>query len=107
MIAGWDGCSDGALAHADALRYIARRMTDQPDPSALWESIDQQLYAGRKIEAIKLYREATSAGLAEAKSAVEARESELRAAVPERFAQPAGKGCMSVILSRSQMVLAV
>jgi len=40
--------------------------------SAAEESIHELLAAGRKIEAIKLYREHTGAGLAEAKAAVEA-----------------------------------
>ncbi len=37
----------------------------------LLDDIRAHLAAGRKIEAIKLYREATGAGLAEAKEAVE------------------------------------
>jgi ribosomal protein L7/L12 len=43
--------------------------------------------AGRKIEAIKVYRTATGAGLAEAKEAVERMERET-AAPPNRIIQP-------------------
>jgi hypothetical protein len=60
-----------------------------------WSRIKEALYAGQKIEAIKLYRELTSAGLKDAKDAVEALEKELRASSPEKFAKPAGgKGCL-------------
>jgi ribosomal protein L7/L12 len=46
-------------------------MTDTPSLQQLLADIRAQLAAGRKIEAIKLYRDATGAGLAEAKQAVE------------------------------------
>jgi ribosomal protein L7/L12 len=40
-----------------------------------WQSqVEAELRAGRKINAIKLYREATNLGLKEAKDAVEAME---------------------------------
>jgi ribosomal protein L7/L12 len=45
------------------------------------------LQAGRKIEAIKVYRAATGAGLAEAKEAVERMQSEI-AAPSKRIIQP-------------------
>ncbi|MEQ1851389.1 MAG: ribosomal protein L7/L12 [Chthoniobacteraceae bacterium] len=55
--------------------------------------IHDALFRGEKIEAIKLYREQTGVGLAEAKQAVEQVERELRASLPGRFTAPAGKGC--------------
>jgi len=48
-------------------------------PDSLTADVLQQVRAGRKIEAIKLYRQATGLGLKEAKDAVEAIE---RAARP-------------------------
>lgn len=48
--------------------------TVEPD----WDAIEEQLLAGNKIEAIKLYREQTGCDLKEAKEAVEAYEAENR-----------------------------
>jgi len=62
--------------------------------------IQQALFQGRKIEAIKLYRECLGTGLAEAKTAVDKLELELRSQSPEKFAaKPAGKGCLGIILA--------
>jgi hypothetical protein len=47
--------------------------------------IKEALFRRQKITPIKLYREFTGAGLAEAKAAVERLEAELRAAEPDRF----------------------
>ena len=64
-----------------------------------WQSIQAALFAGRKIEAIKLYREATEAGLAEAKDAMDAYQERLRNDHPDRFPAPTAKsGCASMIL---------
>ena len=63
-----------------------------------WQAIDAEICAGRKIDAIKLYREGTGEGLKEAKDAVEARERVLRETSPGRFTAPAKSGCMSVLL---------
>jgi ribosomal protein L7/L12 len=68
-------------------------MTDPLTPQQT-DTIIDSLYAGHKIEAIKLYREATHTGLAEAKDFVEKLEMELRAKHPDKFkAAPGGKGC--------------
>jgi ribosomal protein L7/L12 len=47
--------------------------------------IQEALFKGDKIEAIKLYRDGTNLGLKESKEAVEKLELELRKAAPERF----------------------
>jgi hypothetical protein len=79
--------------------------------------IRDAIFAGRTIEAIKLYRQYTKSGLKEAKHAVEELEKKLRSESPERFlvdkhnaAQPetkspktvpgvqAGKGCFGVLV---------
>jgi ribosomal protein L7/L12 len=56
------------------------------------------LFAGRKIEAIKLHREATGCGLKDSKDFIDALEEQLRAESPEKFARPAKQGCAPMIL---------
>jgi hypothetical protein len=51
--------------------------------------IRNELLAGRKIQAIKIYREVTRKDLATAKREVEAMEAEMRATTPEAFQRPA------------------
>ena len=65
------------------------------------ERIREAIFAGRKIEAIKLYRQSTGQGLKQAKDAVELLESELRRAEPERFSASSstGIGCSLFVLA--------
>ncbi len=68
-------------------------------PSNVRAQIEAKLYAGRKIQAIKLYRAASGLGLKEAKDVVEAIEVTLRASHPDRFDKISSrKGCMLVLL---------
>jgi hypothetical protein len=68
---------------------------DAQIPDQELERIEDALFAGHKIQAIKLLRESTGQGLYESKTAVEALEAELRAASPEKFAVSAGRtGCL-------------
>jgi hypothetical protein len=55
--------------------------------------LEAMLFAGRRIEAVKLCRAATGKGLAEALAFVNAVEAELRATSPERFTAPPRRGC--------------
>lgn len=65
-----------------------------PQPHDELTPIENAILAGRKLEAIKLYRETTFTGLVEAKAAVEDMEARLRIEAPERFAKVPGKsGC--------------
>lgn len=57
------------------------------------DAIQTALFAGKKIQAIKLYRESTGKGLKESKNFIEALEVELRRIDPTRFTTPAAKGC--------------
>ncbi len=59
-----------------------------PSSNAANDPVHTAIFAGRKIEAIKLYRRQSGVGLAEAKQHVEALERELRAAGPERYSGP-------------------
>ncbi len=59
--------------------------------------ISDALLAGRKINAIKIYREATGSGLMEAKEFIEKLEDDLREEYPDKF-PGRGKGCAAVFL---------
>jgi hypothetical protein len=69
-------------------------------------AVDQAIYRGEKIEAIKLYRAAANTGLKEAKEAVEERESFLRSQDPSRFSV-AKTGCLGLLLLSALPFLAV
>jgi ribosomal protein L7/L12 len=60
--------------------------------------IYEALFAGRKIEAIKLHREATGCGLKDSKDCIDALEAQLRAESPEKFARPQKRGCAAMVL---------
>ncbi|QDU55207.1 ribosomal protein L7/L12 [Aeoliella mucimassa] len=61
------------------------------------DQITECLFAGRKIEAIKLYRDATGTGLKEAKDFVDTLSASLREEYPEKM--PAeGSGCGAAVL---------
>lgn len=67
------------------------------EPGATPDPVDEALFRGQKIEAIKRYRTVTNCDLKTAKDAVELRERELRQQYPSRFVdKPAG--CPSVVL---------
>jgi len=63
------------------------------------QQITDALAAGRKIDAIKIYREATGMGLKEAKDWIDALIATLKEKEPERFSQlGVSKGCASAAL---------
>ena len=63
------------------------------------QAIENAIFAGRKIEAIKQYREATGVDLVAAKRAVEDLEVDLRRSSPEKFIAGASKkGCAGVLV---------
>ncbi len=61
-------------------------------------SLEAMIFAGQKIQAIKLYRESTGLGLKEAKDAVEAMEANLRRDSPHKFQTVQAKGCGASML---------
>lgn len=75
----------GAISHTQDEPKL-----DHPDD--VWKLIEANLYNGRKIEAIRLAREAFGGGLKDAKEMVDAHETLLRETHPERFQQSVG-GC--------------
>ena len=94
------------LGLAEAKDFVERleispetSLTSAPESGAL-SPVADLLFAGQKIQAIKLYREQVQpgAGLAEAKQAVERLEAGLRAQHPEKFTAAAQKsGCAAVL----------
>ena len=66
----------------DRIRFLYRRLNiDYVDPSsnpALSPQIQEALRRGNKIEAIKIYRELTGVGLAEAKDVIDKAEQFIR-----------------------------
>ena len=76
-----------------------------PNPEDQASRVKEALFAGQKIQAIKLYREQTGVGLKEAKDAVEKLEAELRTSTPGQFAKPSAAGCASVIVVTVLVVL--
>lgn len=71
------------------------------------DEIKKSLFAGRKIEAIKLYREGAEVGLAEAKDAVEKMETELRKSASEQFVtNSTSKGCFGMLAMACVIVAA-
>ena len=67
-------------------------------PENQMSQIRAELFAGRKIQAIKIYREATGEGLKQAKDAVEALEAEMRVQSPEQFEAPTKRGCLTMVV---------
>lgn len=64
------------------------------------QAIVDAIYAGRKIEAIKLHREATGQGLKESKDFIEALTAQLREEDPEKVPPPkSGCGAAALLLS--------
>src|SRR5689334_18576172 len=78
---------------------------DSPIPDGVLAQIAVALSAGRKIEAIKLYRDATGKGLVEAKKAVEAMETNLRGSVPGSFIHEMRLGFRKGLPERNLAVL--
>jgi hypothetical protein len=74
-------------------------MPDELTPEQT-QQITNTLTSGRKLEAIKLYRDATGKGLKDSKDYVEALIPKLIEQDPEKYASLAnqGKGCASVIV---------
>lgn len=71
-------------------------------PAETKAAICDHLFEGRKIAAIKLYREATGEGLKESKDFVDALEARLREESPEKFTGPerievSGTSCVVVL----------
>jgi hypothetical protein len=79
-----------------------------PIPEDKVEQIKAAIFAGKKIEAIKLFREYTGKGLAESKGLVESLAAELKAKEPDKFVPPpSAQGCFGLVLFIGLVVTAV
>ena len=79
------------------IRYQSR-MDDHLSQQEV-EAIGDALASGKKIEAIKIYREATGKGLKESKESIEALIPKLKEHDPDRFAKlSSSSGCTSIIV---------
>lgn len=94
----------GLVEAKEAVEQLATGAAPTPVNAALvperraW--IEEALFKGEKIEAIKLYRDGTNLGLKESKEAVEKWEAELRLSSPEKFsAKPARNSCLVIFLA--------
>jgi len=61
--------------------------------------ITEHLFAGRKIDAVKIYRGAAGGGLKDAKDAMDALEVALRKECPEEFHGSGKRGCGFLVLA--------
>ena len=76
-------------------------MADKPPRQYLEDvptELQDLLYKGLKIEAIKLARQKTDLGLKEAKDKVEAVEAQMRARFPGALPEPRTLGCGTALL---------
>ncbi len=84
------------------------RLMNTPVPPDQLAAIQDCIFHGQKIQAIKLHRQATGFGLKESKEAVEAMETELRQTSREKFTvAPAGKGCLGMLVICAAVVVVV
>jgi ribosomal protein L7/L12 len=77
-------------------------------PSDKLKAIHEALFQKRKIDAIKIYRQETRAGLAEAKSVIDDLDAELRLMSPEKFAkkpQAESAGCQGVLIMLAGIIV--
>ena len=104
-------CTGAGLAEAKAavekLEIEPRSGSGTPvKPGDTLAGVREALFRGQKILAIRLYRESTGMGLAEAKRAVEKMEAELRSTSPEQFVvTSSGKGCFGMAVMICVMVV--
>ncbi len=82
-------------------------MADEPTPEQV-RQIAEAVAAGHKLQAIKLYREATGKGLKEAKEFIDALAAELAEREPEKYASLSQKkGCGAAVLCVAVVLAAV
>jgi ribosomal protein L7/L12 len=65
---------------------------------AQMNAILDSLFADRKLEAIKLYREATGLNLLESKNFIEKLQASLKEKQPHHFQAESKTGCLGVVL---------
>jgi hypothetical protein len=73
---------------------LVRELTDD-----VRDAIMAHVFAGRKIDAIKVHRQATGQGLVESKRFIEALEARLREESPGRFEATVPAGCGAGVIA--------
>jgi hypothetical protein len=84
-------------------------IVDGPIDGATHQRICNELYAGRKLAAVKCYRATTQSTLAAAKGAVDKIEADQRLASPEQFIKPqvpTALGCFQLLATVAMAVTA-
>jgi hypothetical protein len=86
----------------------------QPVSQDDMDRINEALFAGKLIEAIKIYRAATRCDLKEAKDFIESLENRLRSEMPQRFTAPQRKvvevrtgGCLLILVVSAVAIVAI
>ena len=72
-------------------------MSDNGLTDEVREQINQEIFSGSKIAAVKLYREAVGVGLKESKDFIDQLEGKLREEFPNRF-KKSSAGCSTAVL---------
>ena len=67
-------------------------------PPAVMEEIMEAIYKGRKLNAVKIYKESSGKSLLEAKTFIEGLTAELKSTSPEKFDTKSATGCAGLIL---------
>jgi len=79
-------------------------MGNMPEEDA--KKMTELIFAGQKIAAIKMYKEATGLGLKESKQFIDALEKQLREECPENFAHAAKSGCSVLVAAGALLAMA-
>ena len=69
--------------------------------------LEKEIFAGRKISAIKLYRKVTGAELVDARQAIEDMEVDLRRSSPENFISGGNKSSCLGVLACAALIAAI
>ena len=70
----------------------------EPSDQIPWDEIREHLFAGRRIEAIKVYRTASGADLKASKEFIEDLEARMHEEFPDHFKTSGKAGCAGLML---------
>lgn len=88
-----------ALAYLETIGEVSSTPDSLTDTQI--KSIHEVLKSGKKIEAIKLYRNFTGLGLTEAKGFIDELHASLQSEYPEQFPQTQATGCLVIFILAS------
>lgn len=99
-----DGKPASALLASAASSSSRLSVGNMPEEDAI--KMTELIFAGQKIQAIKMYREAARIGLKESKDFIDALEKQLREECPENFTHAAKKGCAVLLVGGALLAIA-